>query len=167
MKESSEQRETSLKKLRICYSVTVSAVLLSAFIGWGIYLHSTMPERQLMMQLRRARTVDQIDSLLKKSPVTLSDDRMAEVYFNCAVNAFNGKNYDESCRILQKVLQSSAHPELKGSAHLEIANACFLAGRYHDGFQQLKILWKSPEIPREYKTKGYELEQYMKAGLRK
>lgn len=118
------------------------------------------------MQLRRAKTVVQIEKILSKSPVRLSDDRMAEVYFNCAVNAFNMKNYDESCNILQKVLQSDAHPELKGSAHLEIANARFLSGRFQEGFSQLKLLQQSPEIPAVYKSKGIELEQYVRAEIK-
>ena len=164
MREITEQRQMILRKLRIGYSITVPVLLLAAFFGWGLYLRSTMPARQLMMQLRRAKTAAQIESLMAKSSLRLPDDRMAEVYFNCAVNAFNGKDYDESCRILQKVLDSDAHPELKGSAHLEIANARFLAGRHQDGFQQLEKLWKSPEIPAEYKTQGYELERYMKSG---
>ena len=106
MREITEQRQMILRKLRIGYSITVPVLLLAAFFGWGLYLRSTMPARQLMMQLRRAKTAAQIESLMAKSSLRLPDDRMAEVYFNCAVNAFNGKDYDESSALRFMIAQS-------------------------------------------------------------
>ena len=162
MKDDSKEHN---KKLRLCYSIAVPVILLLAVVGWIFYLNSTMPSRRLIMQLQRAKTSAQLEQILRESPVKLDDNRLAEVYINCALAAFTDKDYDEACKLLQKVIQSKAHPDFRASARLEFANACFLAGRIQEGFQQLNILLSDPDVPQEFKLKAQEIQQFVNREL--
>ena len=167
--EPSDEQKKIIRKLRLWYSIAIPVILIGIVTGLFFYFHSTMPSRRLMMQLQRAKNLAQLEKILRNSTVKLSDDRMAEVYISCAMAAFTDKDYDESCKLLQKVIDSNSHPELKASARYEMANACFLSGKIQEGVQHLDTLLRSPEIPREFKDKALEMRQYVNAelGLRK
>ena len=166
MDQNTEKQKISIRKLRLWYSIAVPVLLLIAAICYGLYLASTMPERSLMMQLQRAKNLEQLEQILNESNVKLDEDRIAEVYINCALAAFTDKDYDESIKLLRKVVQSKAHPELRCSAQLELANSCFLAGYYQEGVQQIDALLKDPEAPPEFKEKARKMLQFVKTEMR-
>ena len=167
MKNDPEEQNKTVRKLRLCYSIAVPVILVLALAGWIIYLYSTMPSRRLVMQLQRAKNSAQLEQILRESSIKLDDDRLAEVYINCALAAFTDKDYNEACKLLQKVIQSKAHPELRASARYEFANACFLAGRIQEGFQQIDILLNDPDVPQDFKEKAREMQQFVKAELKR
>lgn len=154
MNEILDKKQQTIRKVRFYYSIIVAVSVLIMIAGYICYLISTMPTRRLMMQLQRAKNAAQIENILQKSTVRLSDDRMAEVYINCAMNAFNEKKYEESICLLRKVIQSNAHPEFKGMSQLELANAYILMGDYQKGINELDLLIASKEIPDEFKIKA-------------
>ncbi|MBQ9771357.1 MAG: hypothetical protein IJW23_05985 [Lentisphaeria bacterium] len=167
MKNDSEDQNKVIRKLRLYYSIAVPVILIAAVAGWIFYLYSTMPARRLMMQLRRAKNSAQMEQILSSSSVKLDENQLAEVYINSALTAFVDKDYDEACKLLRKVIQSKAHPDLRASARYELANACFLAGHIQEGFQQIDILLKDPEVPQEFKSKAQEMQQFINKELRK
>ena len=166
MKNDSEEQKKVIRKLRFYYSIAVPVILVSVVAGWIFYLYSTMPARRLMMQLRRAKNSMQMEQILNSSSVKLDEDQLAEVYINSALTSFIDKDYDEACKLLRKVIHSNAHPDLRASARYELANACFLAGYFQEGFQQINILLKDPEVPQDLKGKAQEMQQFINKELR-
>ena len=167
MKKDSEEQYKMIRKLRLYYSIAVPVILLLTVTGWIIHLNSTMPSRSLVMQLQRAKNSAQLEQILRESSINLDADRLAEVYINCALAAFTDKDYDEACKLLQNVIRSKAHPELRASARYELANACFLAGHIQEGFQQLNVLLSDPEVPQEFKEKAQEIQQFVNRELKR
>ena len=167
MKNDSEEQNKMIRKLRLCYSIAVPVILLVTVAGWIFHLNSTMPSRRLVMQLQRAKNSAQLEQILRESSIKLDEDRLAEVYINCALAAFTDKDYDEACKLLRKVIQSKAHPDLRASARYELANACFLAGYIQEGFQQLNTLLRDSEVPREFKKKAQEMQQFINRELKR
>ena len=156
--------QENIKKMRKYYSI-IAPLILCAVAGISVFLvHSSIPERRLMMQLRRAKTLDQVETIRKNSGGTLSDDRMAEVYFSCALATFARKDYEESFKLLRKVLESEAHIEFKATAQFELANAYFLAGKFQEGLRELELLAASPSTPPEIREKAVILQQRVRAG---
>ena len=156
--------EQFIRKIRKYYSITVPVILCISLGITILTMANSMPERRLMMQLRRAKNLSQIEAILQKSNCRLSDDRMAEVYFNCALGTFARKDYQESFRLLRKVLNSEAHVDFKATAQFELANAYFLAGQFQEGLAELDALIKAPETPQDIREKAVLLQQRVGAG---
>ena len=154
-----DQHQKIVQSIRNKYNLIVPIVLTICSLAFLIYLNSTMPERRLKVQLKRVKTLSQLEKILHKSSVKLNDDSMAEIYFNCALLAFVDKEYIEACKLLQKVVDSQAHIVFRSSALYEMANSYYLAGDINSFSKCLNKLINSPDTPQDIKDKALLTQQ--------
>ena len=109
------------------------------------------------------KTLQQIDRIIADSKHQLSDEKMAEIYSQCAVHAFNRKDYTECKKLLYRIIDSQAHIEYISSAKLELAYIFRMEGNFGEETSLLKSIINNPSSPSEIRIKAEKLlEQYEK-----
>ncbi|MBE6375110.1 MAG: hypothetical protein E7050_01475 [Lentisphaerae bacterium] len=152
-----------LHKVRLYYSICAVLLIMGGTAGVFWYFYSSLDTRKTMALLSKAKTLQQIDRIIADSKHQLSDEKMAEIYSQCAVNAFNRKDYTECKKLLYRIIDSQAHIEYISSAKLELAYIFRMEGNFGEETSLLKSIINNPSSPSEIRIKAEKLlEQYEK-----
>jgi tetratricopeptide (TPR) repeat protein len=132
-------------------NIAILCVVIILLIGVGIQLKNRFASDDLSVaaQINSAKTIEEIEALLKKYPNYKSSDyarlKLGTLYFGT-------KDYKKAIEIFSALAQKSRYDDLKAQSALNEACAIEQSGKPEEAAEKYSAIGLSPKYPAEYRA---------------